>query len=149
MIFRSVLKQDSVYWLLRVVLPLQLGICLYVAARPLSLQGWHWASLIGISELGLWAREAMSPATVAAPKWVLNNVPASLWLFSTTSAIALIWKGGRGTDVWWWLWAALAMGLGSELAQYLRYVEGTYDRMDAVFYLVAWWLALPGRKELT
>ena len=139
------LKHLVACWLIRVILPLQLGICLYVAGRPMSLQGWQWASLIGLSEAGHWAREALSPAIFIVPELIVNSAPASLWLFSTTSAIVLIWGKEQKKGFWCWLWIALAVGLGSEFAQYVQWVQGTYDHTDAALYFLAWWLALQAK----
>ena len=130
------------WWILAyIVLPLAVGGVVYVFWRVNTLRWYQWASWIGFAAPLRRLRALAAPVRSAFPSWVIFSLPGGLWLFATTNAVRLIWGGDRGKWRTFWLTAAFALGVGSELGQAVGIVPGRFDPMDLTLYLGGFLLA--------
>jgi hypothetical protein len=76
------------------------------------------------------------------PKWLVNNLPDSLWIIGFTRGIILIWKDAINKHSILWYASPLTISIGLEYAQLYGFINGTYDSLDIVFYLLGFAFAL-------
>lgn len=143
-------RRISWAWMGRVFVPLGIGILFYVAFRDSSPLALDWLRQIGIEDLvfhPVWSLARHAPA--ALPGWMSLNLPDGLWVFSFTSAIRLIWNGNRSPEARCWVWVPLALGLGTEVLQYIGWFPGTGDWLDVFSYTIGFLAAvvLPAPEE--
>lgn len=105
---------------------ISLGGALYLGGRPTTLRMFAWADTLGLGPAVHGLRELLAPVVSAAPDWAVFSLPFGLWLFALVLAV-------RDTR---WIPAALALGIGSELAQLPGLMPGTFDPVD-LFVLAA------------
>ena len=120
----------------RVFLPLWLGALIYVGWRSTSLRLFGWLEHAGVLELALAWRTWVKTWPYTLPEWVRYSLPDGLWLFAYLSCLRWIWRKDwrRG-----WLWFVISVGLavGTELAQALHWLPGTFDIIDVLVYVLA------------
>lgn len=121
---------------LHVLLPLTVGVAIYVLWRSPSLLVFHWLSAIQLLEPVNRLRDLCEPAMHWIPHWCLFSLPDGLWAYSFSSAIILTWQNHNSRI--WVLWFAIAssLGLTSELAQYYHVVPGTFESTDLFCYAI-------------
>lgn len=111
---------------LHVVLPLVLGVLIYVAWRrdAVLLVGWLPASSVAAlrNGLGAWA----------LPRLLLSSGADAGWGWAFGAAIALVWRGRRGRARTFWFLAAGAVAAWAELGQIWQLPPGTFDIVDLV-----------------
>lgn len=110
--------------LVAVLTPLGTGTLLYWLFRGIPVLGFP--ALLHISS---------HSALVAL---LAYNIPDGLWLYALLQSIRLIWQNDpfrKGYPAW--LALATIGAFGSEIAQYLGLIPGTFDMLDIIMYLLA------------
>jgi fatty acid desaturase len=122
-------------WALHVVLPLVLGVALYVAFRPRLPWILAWFPYAGRWEHVL-------------PERLVDVAPDAAWSYALTASLGLVWtprasgddSGGRWRG--WWIAVGPLFSAGYELGQRVGLVPGSYDHADLVFGVGASLLAV-------
>lgn len=81
--------------LLRAVLALSIGGCIYVLFRPRQLVLFDWLADLGLTRHVEWAREWAAPWRSDLSEWALYTLPDALWLYSLLEITAVIWSSAR------------------------------------------------------
>lgn len=89
-----------------------------------------WLELLGLSNVVLELRRVAVDAAAFVPSTVLYNLPAACWGYSFCIAIGLIWKDAPVQQWRLAVLAALAVGIGGEVAQLIPTVPGVFDLAD-------------------
>lgn len=124
---------------LHVALPVIAGGWLYVQFRATDHLLFSWLDRLGLSPAVAWLRAA-TRGLAPTSEWLLYSLPDGLWLYAFAFTLAYTWRE-PGTEARCWRALPLALGLGSELAQGLGLLEGTFDVADALTYVAAFVLA--------
>lgn len=117
-------------FMVHVVLPILIGASIYVGWRSTNLLVFRWIEFCGLSEF------VVRPA-VELPEWILYSLPDGCWVYSATSWMMLIWN--RPVP---WTWVAVVLAVAAEFGQLLGVVEGTYQTLDVLFYLLGFTFAV-------
>ena len=121
---------------LHVILPIALGSIIYILWRPMTLRVFAWASDLHLRSLVIWAREATAPLLDKMPQWVLYNLPNGLWSYASVAAMIAIWGGKASLWSTGWIGLAWLVGVGSEFAQLLGWLSGTFGVGDVLAYSI-------------
>lgn len=116
-------------FLLQVVLPTAIGSCVYVGWRSTDLLVFRWIEYFGLTAF-------VFRPTVVLPDWLLYSLPDGCWVFSATSWMLLIWN--RWVP---WTLIPVILAVSAEFGQLLGLVQGTYETLDILFYLLGFFLA--------
>ena len=67
------------------------------------------------------------------PNWIVGSLPAALWLYATNTILILFYPKPRDKN----LFAIMLMifCVLTEFFQYLSFIPGTFDILDAFFYI--------------
>lgn len=122
--------------LLRVVIPLTVGILLYVFFRKTA----------DLQIVTFWGFNGLPKAAFSMPHFFTYNLPDGLWLYAFTNAIILVWESELNSKSAVWIFTIPAIGFLTELLQAQQLFMGTYDLMDLVAYAVAMLFALNSAK---
>lgn len=118
--------------LLRVVLPLVLGIFIYAFFRK----------ALGFTIIDFWGLNELPKASFSIPNFVKYNLPDGLWLYAFMNAIILVWKSELNSKSAIWIFTIPTIGFLTELLQAKQLFIGTYDVMDLIAYATAMLLSL-------
>lgn len=113
-----------------------LGTSIYILFRSSSLKVFSWLDFIGINILDSNIRKYALSISNNIPDWVLLSLPDGLWLFSYVSLMLYIWKMSITIQNLFWIAVVPAIAIGSENAQYFGLMQGTFDPMDLLLYLL-------------
>src|SRR5690606_19413558 len=107
------------------------GAAIYVLWRSERLLVFEAIAGFGLTEPVRQARDRAEP--LAPPEWFTSCLPDGLYAFALAWSLAWIWRHDRQ---WRSAWLAIvaALTLGSECAQALAWLPGTFDLRDAAFY---------------
>ncbi len=115
--------------IIHVIFPLVIGSLIYIFFRPTSLRVFKWIDFVGIRNGIESLRSYFSPIDKYIPIWVRFSLPDSLWVYSFTSSMLIVWhdeiKIGK-----YLLLVPLFLGCLLELAQSVKVFPGTFDIMD-------------------
>ena len=135
-----------------VLSPILLGGSIYTLWRKPSLLLFNWYEWLGLSNLVGKLRHQMAFAQSYLPDWVLFSLPDACWAYALTAFMILIWQE---TKVGWYkpIWASsgLLLGVGSELLQWIGFIQGTFDLTDLIGCALApliSWLLINGTSSL-
>lgn len=121
-----------------VLMPMIVGMLIYVSFRSTSLKMFVWFDIIGIVEYSKLIRELINPLKKSLPTWVYYSLPDALWVYSFSSIYLILWKN----QINYWLIFPLYFGCLFEIAQALKLFEGTYDPIDLSLSLIAFILSI-------
>ena len=123
--------------------PMILGLFLYLLFRPTSIYIFEFIRVINLEDQLLHLREYIKPLENYMPLWIVYSLPTMLWAFSLTCLICVIWSKDF-TNIFFliYLLTAIAIIIGSEVLQLLRYLPGTFSYMDLSFNFFGIVLAL-------
>lgn len=113
---------------------------MYVQFRAADHLLFTWLDIMGLSPAVAWLRAGTAAGLTPTSEWLLYSLPDGLWLYAFAFAMAWTWRE-PGTEARCWRLTPLALGLGSELAQALGVLPGTFDVADALTYVAAFALA--------
>lgn len=113
------------------VLSLFCGGCIYFLFRSESLLMFKWAESLQLKESIL--RIRLQFASFQAPDFFIYALPDGLWSLSYILFIEALWLGDKKS----WIYASVvpAIGFLSEFFQLLGVIQGTFDKLDAIFYI--------------
>ena len=117
-----------------VILPLLVGVIIYVAFRSQSIRMFDWFDRIKINSVIYWLRNMIHPFKKNIPKWFYFSLHDGLWVYSFSSAYFLIWRESFKVALIWVI-IPITSGCLVELAQLLKLFPGTFDIMDFVMAL--------------
>ena len=115
-----------------VILPIIVGVAIYVGWRATSLAVFDWMAVCCIPT------DVFRPA-IGLPQSLLYSLPDACWVFAGTSWMHLIWHRMHP-----WVFIFLILAIGAEVGQALCIVPGVFDWIDIVFYIGGFLLALSG-----
>ena len=125
-----------------VFIPLLVGGFIYVSWRSTHLTMFRWFELLGIHGWIDALRESLSGIRAFIPDVVLYSLPDGTWVYSATCFFGYVWRGGPQKHYCIWICLAPALGIGGEIGQALRIVQGTFTWMDlfvcSISSLLAW-----------
>jgi hypothetical protein len=118
-----------------------IGGCIYILWRPDNLVMFHWFAVVGAGGLVATLRDVAASYAHFFPTWFYYSLPQALWFYSGLRAFDIIWGGRHPAALK--LWASMfgALAFGSELAQGLGLVPGTFDWLDLGLLVVAFFAA--------
>jgi hypothetical protein len=122
--------------LLRVMIPLIVGILIYVFFRKTS----------DLQIVTFWGFNGLPKAAFSIPSFLTYNLPDGLWLYAFTNAIILVWESELNSKSAVWIFMIPAIGFLTEWLQAQQWFMGTYDSIDLVTYAVAMLFALNSAK---
>lgn len=107
------------------------GGCIYLLFRSDSLLMFNWIEILHLKSFLFAVRESI--ASFNAPDFFKYALPDGLWSLSYVLFIDTLWLGSNKG----WLYASFIPGIGffSEILQYLGVLQGTFDFLDAIFYV--------------
>ena len=70
------------------------------------------------------------------PDWIVYNLPDLLWVFSFTSLLLIIWNMKINKENIAYIIVPMGLGIISELGQLFSIMDGTFDKIDLLFYLL-------------
>lgn len=108
---------------------------IYYAWRTPALAMFGWAESVGLG--GAIAALRLHAAAIAPPDVVLYSVPDALWQYAFAFVVFRLSLPARGLEraLWWAI--PIAIGVGLELLQLARLIEGTFDPMDLTLGILA------------
>jgi len=69
-------------------------------------------------------------------KFLIYNFPNSLWIFSFTVSLGLVWKDSKSILKYIYLIIPLFVAILSESFQKIGYFSGTFDYLDVIAYVI-------------
>lgn len=123
---------------MHIAIPVVLGGLVYCAFRSRDHLLFSWLDAVSLTPSIDALRLAAAPWRPES-SWVLYSLPDGLWLYGFAYAMRSVWPA-RGEGALW-RGAPLALALGSEAAQALQVLQGTFDPLDVATYLAAYGLA--------
>jgi hypothetical protein len=97
-----------------------------------------WYDRLGISHTIVALRRVAGPWRHDIPSALLYSLPDALWVYAFTAALALIWKmQPKTTQRLLWLFLPSILAIGAEFGQAVHLVQGTFDWLDVVSYVLA------------
>lgn len=102
---------------------------------------FSWFENIGLTLFIDDIRKIINPFKEYLPNWIYFSLPDSLWVYSFTSAILLMWNN-EIVKAKYWLLIPFISGCLVEIAQGLKLIEGTFDPVDLIGCIVAFILSI-------
>lgn len=115
-----------------VILPIIIGGLIYVSFRSSSLKMFEWLAYIGTNDLVCWFRNMIMPIKDKVPSWIYFSLPDGLWVYSSTSALLILWNSRINL----WIFIPLFTSIVIEIAQKTKIVSGTFDILDLSFSIL-------------
>lgn len=122
--------KHKTYALILCGIALVIGGLIYLGARPLYLNMFHWA---GLGENTGWLKILRDAFPKSTPEWIVYALPDGLWSFAYTLAVSVIWDFDfrRG---WMMIILIPLIGIISELMQLFDLLQGVFDYGDLIAY---------------
>lgn len=113
------------------------GGLIYLAFREGHLKMFDWFEKISLMEELNFFRNSTLKYSFYLPDWVVYSLPDGLWLFSYVSLVMAFWKNKIQINSLFWILFLPIWALAHEIGQFFHLVQGTFDFVDVVFYIVA------------
>ncbi|WP_345200665.1 hypothetical protein [Chryseobacterium ginsengisoli] len=117
-------------------LSLCLGTLIYILFRSSSLKVFSWSNFLGLNWVETDIRNFTITISSKLPDWLLFSFPDSLWVFSYVCLMLGIWKGFISMTNLFWIGIIPLIAVCSELGQFAGFIQGTFDALDLVFYII-------------
>lgn len=117
------------------------GGLIYVLFRTETLTMFDWYKTIGLENQTNELRRLTIPFAEELPEWMLFSLPDGLWLFSYVCLLLAIWQNTVSAMNAIWMLLIPMLAIASEIGQLFGLVDGTFDVIDLLFYLLG--MALP------
>lgn len=127
---------------LHIILPLGIGILIYIFWRSPTLKIFVWLDVAGLSSEILRTRQWVYPYGEVLPKWIIFSLPAALWMYAMVSWFQMALLPSDRQSRWIWLSAAFILGVGSEVGQLFQTIPGIFDSSDVTLYIIGWMMAI-------
>jgi hypothetical protein len=123
--------QQTLHFSCAAVLPVLIGAAIYVLWRSETLLVFRWIDLVGASD---GVRDLRQIAGMFHPNQLVRDcLPNGLWVFAFTAALRFVWgRQHTSKGVWAWICLPVAMALGGEFGQLVKFVPGTFDWIDVL-----------------
>ena len=107
-----------------------IGGMIYLMFRSESLVMFRWCETLHI-------REYVDSVRISCtlPNWIVYSLPDGLWLCSYLLLVSAIWNFDLKQG-WLYVFSLPVVAIGSELAQAFGLMQGTFDWMDMVCYIL-------------
>jgi len=129
--------------LLHVVLPVCVGACIYILFRKENLIVFSWIREVSLLETTLILRNLVAGWKEQIPSLVLYSLPDGIWVYSATYLMLVIWKNNwKRITALFWILTPVVLGIGSELLQSVKIINGFFCYYDMVFYMIGFILPL-------
>jgi hypothetical protein len=133
-IVRLVRRSDLLEWT-SAAAALIAAALVYYAWRTPALAMFGWAESVGLGGAIAWLR--LHAAGIVLPDAVLYSVPDALWQYAFAFVVFRLSSPARGLERALFCAAPIAIGVGLELLQLARLIEGTFDPTDLALGIVA------------
>ena len=135
--------------ILHVGFPLTVGGCIYLLFRSRSLLMFDWWETLHLMPAISAMRDAVENWDTHWPSWALYSLPDGTWLYAYIVFYRWIWRNESRQWMWFWIHLGLMMSVGIEIAQAFKWVPGTFDWMDLLFYGLAIYLAFKANLQVS
>ena len=124
-------------YFIHVGLPLFLATLIYILFRADTLFLFTWLDELGLKTLVNAVRQPFVGLSNHIPQILLYSFPDAAWSYAFTALMTLYWRDDPSTVKWIWIAFAAMMGVASELGQLFGVLNGTFDLVDLIAYIVA------------
>ena len=131
-----------------VIIPLLIGIVIYLLFRPLSIRVFNFFTEKQLSSI-IQLRIELGTSFKELPSWFINSLPDGLWIFSFTNLLTLIWKDYNALFKKIILLSPLFIAMVHEIIQLFNPKYGTFDVIDIFTYLFFYLIAYFVKIKLT
>jgi hypothetical protein len=119
--------------LIYVLIPILIGGLIYIASRSKTLKMFNWFEKMNLSNEIETIRNYF--VGIELPNWIVYNLPDLLWVFSFTSFLLLIWNKRIEKENLFYILFPMCIGVFSEIGQFFSIINGTFDKLDIIFYV--------------
>lgn len=113
---------------------LGLGIYVFFRSSQLYFNKWLLNQKLGFDLQ--WMRTYSLQLGKFLPEWFLYSLPDALWMISLGTFIHNIWKNEPKQNLLFWSIITPIIALTWEIAQGMKFINGTFDWVDILFYLL-------------
>jgi hypothetical protein len=113
---------------------LGLGIYIFFRSGQVYFNKWLLNQNLGFDLH--WIRSFTLQICEFLPDWFLFSLPDALWMFSLSTLIHDIWKNEPKVNLLFWSMITPIIAVTWEIAQGLKFISGTFDWVDILFYLI-------------
>lgn len=126
-------------FVLFIIVPVQylllgLGIYVFFRSSQVYFNKWLLNQKLGIDLQ--WVRTYTLQWGKFLPDWFLYSLPDALWMISLGTFIYNIWKNEPKVNLLIWSMITPIIAVTWEIAQGLKFIKGTFDLVDILFYLI-------------
>lgn len=118
-----------------IVIPLIIGGLIYLSFRSDTLKMFQWIDNSSFGTMIENLRNTTITFRQHLPNWFLFSLPDGLWIFSYISTMMFIWNYELKKSSIIWILLVPFIGFLSEFGQLLKFVSGTFDKIDVLFYI--------------
>jgi hypothetical protein len=126
---------------------------IYLLLRQDLIPGVRWLVPDQLWPWVLQLRQITATVRAVAPAWLVFALPDGLWSFSYAAIMARLWMRQTGAAKVFWLLTIPAMGIGSEVGQWLRLIPGYFNATDLIFATLGaslgFWIGYSRHQEIT
>ncbi len=115
--------------IIHVVAPLIIGTMIYLLFRSTTLRVFSWIDKAGMTNIIEKLRSFVHPLSKCLPDWIKYSLPDSLWVYSLTSALLIIWSDDKKMAIYSLL-IPITLGCVYEIGQITKWIPGTFDFRD-------------------
>lgn len=129
------MKRTAGHIIIFIVFPILFGGVVYILSRPNSILMFDWFNRIGIGVDIINIRNKIDLNNYLH-SWIIFNFPAWIWSFSFTVALGIIWGYVINSETIHILLIPTVLGILSEIFQKINLINGTFDFLDIVLYVI-------------
>lgn len=118
------------------------GTAIYLLFRASSLKVFSWMETFRIDLLSTDFRKFCTSNADNFPEWFLFSLPDGLWITSYALLMSYIWNFKINFYSIFWISLIPSIAIFSEIGQALKILEGTFDWLDLLFYLLGFIIPL-------
>ncbi|SMC75540.1 hypothetical protein SAMN06296427_10777 [Moheibacter sediminis] len=122
------------------IVSLLIGSAIYILFRTSTLKIFSWFEAIGINVIESNLRKKSVLISQYFPDWFLYSLPDGLWIFSYVCLMLSIWRKSISKQNTFWISIVPLVAIGSEILQFFGLVQGTFDMVDVLCYLIGFFL---------
>lgn len=124
------------------ILPLSFGTLIYLLFRISTLNIFSWVDILNIDFEEFYLRKLAISKKQNFPEWFLYSLPDGLWIFSYVYLILLLWNFKISYQGFIWILIIPFIAIISEIGQKYKFINGTFDMTDLLFYIFGFILPL-------
>lgn len=130
------------------IVSLLFGSAIYILFRTSTLKMFSWFEIIGINVIESNLRKNSIVIAQYFPDWFLYSLPDGLWIFSYVCLMLCVWRKSISKQNIFWISIVPLVAVGSELLQFFGLVQGTFDLVDVLCYLIGFILPFLINKSI-